>query len=157
MAVKIQGLEDNARKTAIDELNARLSDGLAMSAALKQAHWNMRGRNFIGVHELLDQIKVRMDDHIDVMAERIQVMDGTAIGTVEKVAKTSTIEPYPTDLKDVDDHIKALCERMRDLGEKVRTAIDTTDEAGEANVADIFTAMSRDVDKDLWFLESNLG
>ena len=89
MAVKLAGLEDNARKTAITELQACMSDGLALSMALKQAHWNMRGPNFIAVHELMDQVKARLDPGVDAMAERIQQLDGTAVGTVEEVAKAT--------------------------------------------------------------------
>jgi starvation-inducible DNA-binding protein len=156
MAVNVKGLSDNARKTAIAELNARLADALALSAAIKQAHWNVKGRNFIAVHELLDTVKARLDEHVDMMAERVQVLDGVAVGTVEKVAKASTLKEYPTDLTKAEDHIKAVCERMRDYGEKVRAAIDATDEAGDADTADLFTAASRTADKDLWFLESHL-
>ncbi|WP_313349665.1 DNA starvation/stationary phase protection protein Dps [Paracoccus sp. (in: a-proteobacteria)] len=156
MAVNVKGLSDNARKTAIAELNARLADALALSAAIKQAHWNVKGRNFIAVHELFDTVKARLDEHVDMMAERVQVLDGVAVGTVEKVAKTSTLQEYPTDLTKAEDHIKAVCERMRDYGEKVRAAIDAADEAGDADTADLFTGASRTADKDLWFLESHL-
>ena len=65
-------------------------------------------------------------------------------------------EAYDTDLTKAEDHIRALCDRYRDHGEKLRTAIDATDEAGDADTADIFTAASRTVDKDLWFMESHL-
>ena len=156
MAVKVKGLKDNARKTSIAELNARLSDGLALGMAIKQAHWNVKGMNFIAVHELFDDVYARLQAHIDVMAERIQVLDGVAVGTAEKVAAETTLKGYPTDLTKAADHIKAVCDRMRDHGEKLRAAIDTTDEAGDADTADIFTAASRTADKDLWFMESHL-
>ncbi|SNT68788.1 DNA starvation/stationary phase protection protein Dps [Paracoccus seriniphilus] len=156
MAVKIQGLKDNARKTAVSELNARLADSLALSMAIKQAHWNVKGPGFIAVHELLDSVYANLQEHIDVMAERVQILDGVAQGTAEVVAKNTTLKEYPTDLTSTADHLKAICERMRDHGGKLRAAIDTTDEAGDANTADIFTAASRTADKDLWFLESHL-
>jgi starvation-inducible DNA-binding protein len=156
MAVKVKGLADNARKTAIEELNARLADGLALGMAIKQAHWNVKGVNFIAVHELFDTVYANLQEHLDIFAERVQILDGVAVGTAEAVAKTSTLKAYPTDLSKSSDHIRAICERMRDHGEKLRAAIDTTDEAGDANTADIFTAASRTADKDLWFLESHL-
>lgn len=156
MAVNLQGLSDNARKTAIAELNARLADAVALSAAIKQAHWNVKGRNFIAVHELFDSVFANLQEHVDTMAERVQQLDGVAIGTVEKVAKASSLKEYPTNLTKAEDHIKAVCERMRDYGGKIREAIDTTDEAGDADTADLFTAASRTADKDLWFMESHL-
>lgn len=156
MAVKLAGLEDNARKTAIEVLSARLADATAMLLALKQAHWNVKGPNFIAIHQLFDAVYDRLEPHIDEIAERIQQLDGTANGTAEHVAKTSTLEPYPLDLKSETDHIKAVVERLRDLGGKVREGIDATDEAGEADASDILTNMSRTLDKDLWFIESHL-
>lgn len=156
MAVKLAGLEDNARKTAIDVLSARLADATAMLLALKQAHWNVKGPNFIAIHELFDGVYERLEPHIDTMAERIKQLDGTANGTAEHVAQASTLKAYPLDLTSETDHIKAVADRLRDLGGKVREGIDQTDEAGEADAADILTAMSRDIDKDLWFIESHL-
>ena len=156
MAVELKGLTDNARKTAISELNGRLADSIALSLAVKQAHWNVKGRNFIAVHELLDSLHDNLRAHTDTMAERVQQLDGVALGTVQKVSLASGLQEYPTDLSRAEDHIQALCERYREHGEKLRAAIDAADEAGDADTADIFTAASRTVDKDLWFLQSHL-
>lgn len=156
MAVDLKGLKDNARKTAIAELNARLADAIALALAIKQAHWNVKGPNFIAVHELFDQVRANFDAHVDVMAERVQQLDGTAMGTAEVVAKESSLKAYPTDLTKSADHIRELSARLRDFGEKIRAAIDTTDEAGDADTADLLTGVSRAVDKDQWFLESHL-
>ncbi|MCZ0960124.1 DNA starvation/stationary phase protection protein Dps [Paracoccus benzoatiresistens] len=156
MAVELRGLTDNARKTSISELNERLADSIALALAVKQAHWNVKGRNFIAVHELFDTVHNNLREHIDVMAERVQQLDGVAVGTAQKVAVASGLQEYPTDLAKAEDHIRALCERYREHGEKLRLAIDATDEAGDADTADIFTAASRTVDKDLWFMESHL-
>jgi len=157
MPVNLQGLEDNARKTTISELQACMTDGLSLSMSLKQAHWNLKGPNFIAVHELLDGVKTRLDPNIDDMAERIQQLDGTAVGTVEEVARATRLEPYPTNLTSVEDHLREVANRLRAYGERVRTAIDTVDEAGDADSADILTAASRQADKDLWFIEAHRG
>jgi starvation-inducible DNA-binding protein len=156
MAVALKGLSDNARKTSISELNGRLADSIALALAVKQAHWNVKGRNFIAVHELFDTVHTNLREQVDVMAERVQQLDGVAIGTAEKVSGATTLPEYPTDLTRAEDHIRALCDRFRDHGERLRIAIDATDEAGDADTADIFTAASRSVDKDLWFMESHL-
>ena len=156
MAVNVKGLSDNARKTSITELNKCLADALALGLAIKQAHWNVKGRNFIAVHELFDTVRDNLNEHIDTFAERVQVLDGVAKGTVEIVAEATTLDPYPTDLTKAEDHIKEVCARMRAYGEKVREAIDTVGDAGDEGTADAFTAASRTADKDLWFMESHL-
>lgn len=156
MAVNVQGLSDNARKTSINELNAALADAIALGLAIKQAHWNVKGRNFIAVHELLDTVRDNLNEQIDTFAERVQVLDGVAKGTVEIVAEAATLDPYPTDLTKAEDHIREVCARMRAYGEKVRKSIDAVGDAGDEGTADAFTAASRTADKDLWFMESHL-
>ena len=43
--------------------------GLTINA--KQAHWHVRGSNFVGVHELLDTIAGNAGEFADAAAERI--------------------------------------------------------------------------------------
>ena len=155
MRVGIEGLEGNARKVAVEVLNAALADEIALGLALKQAHWTMKGANFIAVHELVDQIHARVQEQVDVIAERVQILDGTAMGTLEAVTKATGVAPYPTDAVQIAGHIKELGARMRAVGARLREGIDAVDAAGDADTADILTAASRQMDKDLWFLVSH--
>jgi starvation-inducible DNA-binding protein len=149
-------LKSNAKSTVIDILNARLVDSIDLALIVKQAHWNLKGPNFIAVHEMLDPMRTAIDGHVDVIAERIAQLDGTPIGTSQAVAKSSTLDAYPTDIKKVPDHLQALADRFASLANQVREDIDATDEAGDADAADILTAFSRELDKDLWFIKSHL-
>ncbi|HLV84544.1 MULTISPECIES: DNA starvation/stationary phase protection protein Dps [Devosia] len=149
-------LKANAKSTVIDILNARLADSIDLALIVKQAHWNLKGPNFIAVHEMLDPMRAAIDGHVDVIAERVAQLDGIALGTSQIVAKSSTLAAYPTDIRKVTDHLQALAERFASLANQVREDIDATDEAGDADAADILTAYSRDLDKNLWFIKSHL-
>jgi len=149
-------LKANAKSAVIDVLNARLADAIDLALVTKQAHWNLKGPNFIAVHEMLDPMRASLDTHVDTIAERIAQLDGIALGTSQVVAKATTLEAYPTDIRKVSDHLAALAERYARLANQVREDIDTTDEAGDADTADILTAFSRDLDKNLWFIKSHL-
>lgn len=149
-------LKANARSTVIDLLNARLADSIDLALATKQAHWNLKGPNFIAVHEMLDPMRAAIDTHVDVMAERIAQLDGTPLGTAQAVAAATALDAYPTDIKKVPDHLSALASRFAQLANQVREDIDAADEAGDADTADILTAFSRELDKDLWFIKSHL-
>jgi starvation-inducible DNA-binding protein len=149
-------LKANAKSTVIDILNARLADAIDLALIVKQAHWNLKGTNFIAVHEMLDPMRTAIDGHVDIIAERVAQLDGIALGTSQIVAKSSTLAAYPTDIRKIPDHLQALAERFASLANQVREDIDATDEAGDADAADILTAFSRDLDKNLWFIKSHL-
>ena len=150
------GLKSNTKTAMIALLNARLADSIDLSLAVKQAHWNLKGPTFIAVHELLDMLREHLDSNSDTVAERVAQLDGIALGTTQAVGEASALPAYPTDIRKVADHVGALVERYAALSKSVREAIDAADDAGDAGTADIFTAFSRDLDKDLWFLKSHL-
>jgi starvation-inducible DNA-binding protein len=149
-------LPSNAKSVAIELLNARVADCIDLALVTKQAHWNLKGRQFIGVHEMLDGFRAQVDAFVDTMAERAVQLGGTALGTTQTTAKTTTLAPYPVDIYTVPDHLHALIERYGKAANNVRESIDQADEAGDADTADIFTEVSRGLDKSLWFLEAHL-
>lgn len=150
-------IPSNARAAVIGILNARLADSIDLALLTKQAHWNLRGPNFIAVHEMLDPLRAEIDTHADTMAERIVQLGGIAMGTTQAVAGATDLAPYPTDLVAVPDHLNALIERYAAVAASVRQGIDSSDEAGDRDTADILTGYSRALDKALWFLEAHLG
>ena len=152
----VNDLEGNAKKVAIEILNARLADMIDLALITKQAHWNLKGPRFIAIHEMLDGFRDQLDAHVDTVAERVAQLGGTALGTSQIVAAQSKVPAYPTNIYKIEDHLAALIERYGAVANATRRAIDDTDEAGDADTADIFTAASRDLDKALWFLEAHV-
>ncbi|MDB5551724.1 MAG: dps [Rhizobium sp.] len=153
----VTDIKNNVRNQMIELLNARLADALDLKLAVKQAHWNIKGDNFIGLHELFDAIATRVDDHADTMAERAVQLGGIALGTSQVVSDSTKLKPYPVDLVKSADHVKALSERLSEFAASIRKGIDDADSAGDADTADIFTQVSRAVDKDLWFVAAHKG
>lgn len=150
------GTDSNAKKVSIETLNARLADGIDLALAVKQAHWNLKGPDFIGIHLMLDGFRDELDDLNDKVAERAAQLGATAFGTAQVVAARSKLAPYPTDVYAIADHLAALIDRYGVYADAIRENIDETDEAGDAGTSDLFTEVSRAVDKQLWFLEAHV-
>jgi starvation-inducible DNA-binding protein len=148
-------LPKKTRTAVVELLNARLADAIDLGAQAKQAHWNVKGPYFISLHELFDKVAESVEDHIDELAERITALGGTARGTIAAAARATSLKPYPEEISEGEAHLKALSGSLADFGKSVRKAIDKSGKLGDADTADLFTGISREVDKYLWFLEAH--
>ena len=145
-----------ARRKVVDILNGRLADVSDLKSQAKQAHWNVKGIHFFQLHELFDQVATAAEEHTDLIAERITALGGTAMGTVRMAAKNSSLSEYPLEITDGTAHVDALSTALADFGKNIRGDIDRTNEIGDADTADLFTEISREVDKLLWFVEAHV-
>lgn len=144
------------REKLIEILNQRLADASDLRSQAKQAHWNVKGMSFIALHELFDRVAAEADTYTDLIAERVTTLGGTALGTVRLAAEKSTLAEYPHEITDGRDHVDALSGALADFGKKVRANIDDSDGLGDKDTADIFTEISRGIDKLLWFVEAHI-
>ena len=149
-------LAESKREKSIEILNSRLADVIDLKTQAKQAHWNVKGIHFIGLHELFDQVATAAEAHTDLIAERITAIGGTAYGTARVVAQNSSLSEYPLEIVDGTAHVDALSTALSDFGKNVRKGIDETDELGDKDTADLFTEVSREIDKLLWFVEAHI-
>jgi len=148
-------LPEKIRTQMVTVLQERLAEGVDLVTQAKQAHWNVKGPNFIALHELFDKVYVNAGDHVDLLAERIIQLGGTAEGTARVVAKRSHLPEYPLTITGGKEHVEALSHSLAYFGETIRKAINQADEIGDKDTADIFTEISRSLDKDLWFVEAH--
>jgi starvation-inducible DNA-binding protein len=148
-------LPSNVRTSMIALLNARLADLTDLKLAVKHAHWNVKGPNFIALHEMFDAFAATLDGHIDTVAERATALGGTANGTLAATVAGTSQPAFPADVFRGMEVVRALAEAYAEAARKVRAGVEESAEA-DADTADIFTDISRDLDKALWFLEAHL-
>ena len=144
-----------ARTELIALINQRLADVVDLQMQLKQAHWNVKGPHFIGLHELFDKIAEEVESYVDLTAERIVQLGGIAQGTVRVAASRSRLDEYPLAIADGMAHVEAVARALSTFGREARMTIDEADKLGDADTADIFTEISRGVDKWVWFVEAH--
>jgi starvation-inducible DNA-binding protein len=149
-------LSESIRTKVVQLLNARLADAIDLQTQMKQAHWNIKGPNFIALHELFDKINEDVEDYVDLIAERVVQLGDIALGTARSVAQRSHLKEYPLAISAGRDHVEAVSNALATFGKAVRAAIDASDELRDQDTADIFTEVSRGTDKWLWFVEAHL-
>ena len=149
-------LSAEVRSKVVAILSKTLATTLDLKTQTKQAHWNVKGLDFYQLHELFDVMAGELEEYVDMVAERITTFGGTAMGTARVAASNSILPEYPFDIVDGIEHVTALADRYGLYAKHVRSAIDKTDELGDADTADLYTEISRAIDKRLWFLEAHL-
>jgi starvation-inducible DNA-binding protein len=144
------------REKMIVLLNARLADSIDLQTQCKQAHWNVKGPDFISLHELFDKVNEDVEEYVDLIAERAAQLGGVAEGTIRDVIRKTQLKPYGAKGGSGREHVEALSSALAAYGKLARAAIDTSDRAGDKDTSDIFTEISRGTDKWLWFVEAHL-
>lgn len=149
-------LERGTRDKMIQLLNDRLADTFDLFSHTKQAHWNVKGRDFIQLHKLYDELAEGLLGYVDMLAERATALGGVAHGTVRMAAKATRLSDYPDGPIGSMESVDALADRYAQLGASLRQAAKLSEEAEDLTTQDLFIEISRDVDKWLWFLEAHL-
>lgn len=149
-------LREKSRIQIAETLNRRLADVLDLQGQCKQAHWNVKGSGFMALHLMFDEVHASVAGYADLLAERIVQLGGMAEGTARLVAERSELDEYPLGIASGAEHIKALSTALAACGSRIRFAIQEADELEDADTADIFTEVSRGLDKWLWMVEAHL-
>jgi len=143
-------------RTQLNELmNQRLASAVDLQMQMKQAHWNVKGPNFIGLHQLFDQVAEAVAGYVDQIAERIVQLGGIAEGTVRMAAARTRLAEYSPEISEGTAHVEAVAGALSTFGKEARNTIDEANGLDDADTADLFTEISRGIDKWLWFVEAH--
>ena len=148
-------LSENIRSRSVEVLNRHLAAAIDLHAQMKQAHWNVRGPGFIAIHELFDRIATEVEACSDQIAERAGALGGTAYGTIQTAVERSFLIPYPLGIADTHKHLFAVAGTLAAFGQSARDAAGETTGFGDLDTADLFTEISRGIDRQIWFVESH--
>jgi starvation-inducible DNA-binding protein len=146
----------DTRAQMVDLFNQQLADTFDLYSQTKQAHWNVKGPQFIALHELYDKLAAELAGYVDLIAERATALGGLAHGTVRMAAGNSQLAEYPLDATDGLHTVEVLADRFGALANGMRHAIEAAHQAGDVASEDLLTEVTRGLDKSLWFLEAHL-
>lgn len=148
-------LPEDKRVEVIALLNQRLAEAIDLQTQSKQAHWNVKGPSFIGLHKLFDDVNEDVEGYVDLIAERVVQLGGVAEGTIGAVEERSKLPDYPIGIATGAEHVAALSDALGAFGRAARITIAEMDELEDADSADMLTDISRGIDKWLWFVEAH--
>jgi len=149
-------LKEDVRVKLVALLNASLATATDLKTQTKFAHWNVKGPQFQQLHLLFDETATLVDGYVDLIAERATTLGGVALGTARLAAAHSALPEYPIEAAEGQQHLEALVARLAIFGKHVREAIAQSADLGDQSTSDLYTEVSRGVDKQLWFLEAHL-
>jgi starvation-inducible DNA-binding protein len=147
--------KENVRGAMVALLQKHLGTAIDLSYQCKQAHWNVKGMNFIAVHKLFDELHEATEAFVDLIAERLTGMGGQAQGTVQAASANTVLEAYPLDIVKSEDHLRRLSDSYAAWGKALIEGIEEADEAGDDLTADLLTEVGRGISTGLYFLESH--
>jgi len=146
-------LDAATRGKVADALNQTLADIFDLQSQVKQAHWNVKGPSFFGLHKLFDEIAGTLTEPVDSVAERILSIGGFAKGTVRMAASASKLPDLPAEFRQ-EDIVDDIADRVAHAAKLVRARIDSTDKAGDKVTSDLLIDVTAVLDKALYFLEA---
>lgn len=149
-------LDEKTRQQIIALVNEQLADTFDLYSITKEAHWNVKGSEFIQLHELYDDLAAQLLAFADMIAERATALGGLALGTTRRTAGATRLTEYPLETVADLDTVRALADRYAELAASTREAIDRSEELKDQDTMDMFVEVSRALDKMLWFLEAHL-
>ncbi|MFB7842639.1 Dps family protein [Microbacterium sp. NPDC056052] len=128
----------------------------ALTVNGKQAHWHVRGANFVGVHELLDVIVDHAGDFADTAAERIVALGLPIDARATVVAEKAGATQVPAGFTRSDDLVRAVIADIDAILVNVKAAVEGLDEI-DLTSQDVAIEIQRGLEKDRWFLVSHIA
>ena len=157
------GIDADARHQLAELLNQTLAATSDLYSQTKQAHWNVKGKDFYQLHLLYDDLAEKLEEPLDLVAERIVLLGGYAYGTVRMAAQGSLISPFPgADQETNEDSLNdpsfltTLADRWAEYGNHIRQANGESDALGDPGTTDLYDQITHIADRGLWFIEGHL-
>lgn len=154
-------LSEAKRQKLIGLLNQTLADTSDLYSQTKQAHWNVKGKDFYQLHLLYDELAEKLEEPADLLAERVSLLGGYARGTVRMAAADSRISPFPGADKDHDgpddpSFMNTLADRWAEYAKHIREDDEKADEIGDPATTDLYDQITHIADRGLWFIEAHM-
>lgn len=142
-------------QAALNQLTADLSQA---SAAIHQIHWYLRGFGFKSYHELMDEYRGQVEDQLDAVAERLIIIDGSPVSTLEEFAANTRIDSIePRWDKEITEWLERLIAIFRGLIKSYDEGIDAAQADGDDVTEDMMIEFKGQIQLNIWMMQAELG
>lgn len=145
-------LDGAKRRDAVNALAPLVASAIDLQQQTRQAHWNVRGEAFIGLHELFGKVYDAAAGYADTLAERIAQVGGEVAGDIRDAAGASVLKRYPLGVAPCEAHVEALSRSIAAFAELTGFAARSPLDVATQN---ILIDMTQDAEKWLWLVESH--
>ncbi|HEX9950885.1 MAG TPA: DNA starvation/stationary phase protection protein Dps [Rubricoccaceae bacterium] len=149
-------LAEAQRQQLVALLNQTLANTSDLYSQTKQAHWNVKGRDFYQLHLLYDELAEKLEEPLDLVAERIVLLGGYAHGTVRMAAAGSGLSPWPGPDDADPSFLATLADRWAEYARHIREADEKADEIGDPATVNLYDEITNIADRGLWFIEGHM-
>lgn len=151
----VPGLSSDSAAEIIAILQVRLSCYNDLHLTLKHVHWNVVGRNFISVHEMLDPQVALVRGFADTIAERIAALGGSPQGTPGAIVRDRTWDDYSIGIDTSLAHLGALDKVYEGVIGDNRKAFAQIEEL-DAVTHDVLVGQTGELEQFQWFVRAHL-
>ena len=145
------------RSEVAQVLKGTLASSIDLRYQAKEAHWNVRGREFREHHKLFDRLAETCDKYIDLFAERQAQLGFTVDGRIQDAVKNTQIEFYPLEIVNGMEHVGFLADRLSIYCDLLLKGFHRCEELEEPVTADLYVESMRAFEEMLWMIEACLG
>ncbi len=131
-------------------------DLIALSINAKQAHWHLRGANFVALHEFLDTVHEHAIAAYDDAAERIVALGLPVDARITSVAEAANNPVQSEGFQQYERVVTEMLAQFDAVLDSVRTAVKELDDIDLVS-QDIAIAIQQQLEQDRWFLYSHIG
>lgn len=146
--------EDRERLIAV--MQQAVADSLSLYLGAKQAHWNIKGRDFVALHELFESVAVTAASSSDRIAERASALGGTILA-FSQAGNTSRVPTYFFSATDASDLVYMVLHSAAHCTNNWRELIDVCETLNDKVSADMFTEICSELDHLVWMLEAHMN
>lgn len=149
------GLTDEQRQSVINVLNQDLADAYLLVVKTKKYHWDVVGPQFRDLHQLWQEHYEALTENIDSIAERIRMLGGFPVGTMEGFLKITSLKEQVGNLPNASQMVENLVDDHEQIIRNLREHIDQcSDKFHDEGTADFLTGLMEENEEMAWMLRS---